>query len=99
MEYLKEMKRVRNTIQMNNDNHLIRLNRFLAMAGIGSRRNCDTYILEGRVAVNDEPVQKLGTRVDANKDTVLFDGKPVELPQELIYILLNKPARDRKSVV
>ncbi len=93
MEYLKEMKRVRNTIQMNNENHLIRLNRFLAMAGIGSRRNCDTYILEGRVAVNDEPIQKLGTRVDASKDTVLFDGKPVELPQELIYILLNKPAR------
>jgi pseudouridine synthase len=87
------MKRVKNNTQSKNGTDLIRLNRFLAMAGIGSRRNCDTYILEGRVTVNEEPVDRLGMRVDPEKDSVMFDGNPVNPPQELLYILLNKPLR------
>lgn len=75
------------------EGRLIRLNRFLAMAGIGSRRNCDTYILEGRVTVNDEVVERLGMRVDPIKDKVLFDGKEISAPEDHIYILLNKPLR------
>jgi pseudouridine synthase len=93
MENLKRMKRVKKNNQSKNGTHLIRLNRFLAMAGIGSRRNCDTYIIEGRVTVNEEPVDRLGMRVDPENDVVLFDGKPVNPPQKRIYILLNKPLR------
>ena len=93
MENLKTMKRMKKRPESNSGNNLIRLNRFLAMAGIGSRRNCDTYILEGRVTVNDEPADRLGMRVDPENDVVLFDGKPVSPPQNLIYIILNKPLR------
>jgi pseudouridine synthase len=93
MENLKRMKSVKKNTQSKNETHLIRLNRFLAMAGIGSRRGCDTYILEGRVTVNEEPVDRLGMRVDPENDVVLFDGNPVTPPQKLIYILLNKPLR------
>lgn len=69
------------------------MNRFLAMAGIGSRRNCDGFILEGRVKVNNEPVIRLGMRVDPDNDVVEFDGNVVTAPNELLYILLNKPLR------
>jgi pseudouridine synthase len=92
MENLKKMKK-KKTTENKNGNHLIRLNRFLAMAGIGSRRSCDTLILEGRVTVNEELVERLGMRVDPENDVVLFDGKPVSAPQKLLYVLLNKPQR------
>ena len=92
MENLTKMKKKKMT-ENKNGAHLIRLNRFLAMAGIGSRRSCDTFILEGRVTVNEEPVERLGMRVDPENDVVLFDGKPVSPPQDLLYVLLNKPLR------
>lgn len=78
--------------------HTIRLNRFLAMAGIGSRRTCDTYILEGRVQINGEVVTRLGVRVDPEKDEVRFDGRLVQPVQEFIYILMNKPLRTVTTV-
>lgn len=67
----------------------IRLNRFLSMAGVASRRQADKIIASGRVSVNGEPVRELGTKVDES-DTVHVDGKPVS-PQSLVYVLLNKP--------
>ncbi|NIV73183.1 MAG: pseudouridine synthase, partial [Calditrichae bacterium] len=75
------------------DKNRIRLNRYLAMAGIGSRRKCDDYIVKGRVKVNEQLTTRLGTRIDPEKDVVYFDGKRVELQKEFIYILLNKPLR------
>ncbi len=85
------------------DQELIRLNRYLAMAGVGSRRSCDKLITEGRVKVNGEVVTRLGVRVDPRRDQVLFDDQPVSPDEEMIYILLNKPlktvttARDERS--
>ena len=81
------------TPQPVNEEQLIRLNRYLAMAGVGSRRSCDGIILEGRVTVNGETVERLGMRVDPDKDKVLIDGKPVDMSQPPIYILLHKPLR------
>lgn len=69
----------------------MRLNKFLASAGVGSRRKCDDYIVEGRITVNGEVVIKLGSKVDEQKDEVRFDGNPVARRTTLIYILLNKP--------
>lgn len=83
-----------------------RLQKYLARAGIASRRRCEAMILAGRVTVNGETVTELGTRV-APGDSVWLDGKPVE-PEPLEYHLLNKPAgilsavsdpRGRKTVV
>jgi 23S rRNA pseudouridine2605 synthase len=67
----------------------VRLNAYLARAGIASRRGSDDLIKQGRVKINDEPGQ-LNTYVHPG-DRVEVDGQPVA-PQQLTYVLLNKPA-------
>ena len=69
----------------------VRLQKFLAECGIASRRKCEEYILEGKVKVNGEVVDKLGIKVNPNKDKVEFNQKQVKLQEEKVYILLNKP--------
>jgi 23S rRNA pseudouridine2605 synthase len=67
----------------------VRLNAFLARAGVASRRRADELILAGRVRVNGAPGE-LSTVVGA-RDMVEVDGQRVE-PQALAYVLLHKPA-------
>ena len=67
----------------------MRLNAYLARAGVASRRKADDLIKAGRVTVNGEPGQ-LNTFVES-RDRVEVDGKPVA-KQQLTYLLLNKPA-------
>jgi 23S rRNA pseudouridine2605 synthase len=67
----------------------VRLNAYLARAGVASRRKADELIKAGRVTVNGEPGQ-LNTFV-AKRDRVELDGQPLER-QALAYVLLNKPA-------
>ena len=67
----------------------MRLNAYLARAGVASRRKADELIKAGRVTVNGEPGQ-LNTFV-AKRDRVELDGRPLER-QALAYVLLNKPA-------
>jgi len=67
----------------------VRLNAYLARAGVASRRGADALIKAGRVAVNGEPGQ-LNTFV-ASRDRVELDGRRVQL-QPLVYVLLHKPA-------
>ena len=85
----------------------VRLNRFIAQTGLGSRRTADGWIAEGRVSVNGKPVTELGSKVDADKDHVELDGRAIK-PQPFTYVLLNKPRntitttddpRDRRTVV
>lgn len=68
----------------------IRLQKYLAEAGIASRRKCEEYIVQGRVKVNNE-VATLGMKVNPYVDIVLFDDKKIDKKEELVYILLNKP--------
>ncbi len=69
----------------------IRLNKFLAQAGVASRREVDKMIVEGRITVNGRVVRILGTKIDDEKDRVELDGKRVEKEEEMIYLMLNKP--------
>lgn len=70
----------------------MRLQKFLAMAGIASRRKCEELIENREVEVNGEIVTELGTKVIPKKDKVFYRGKEVKLQDnEHIYILLNKP--------
>lgn len=69
----------------------MRLNRFLAEAGLASRRSSEDIILEGRVTINGHPVSDLATEVDPELDQVMVDGKRIHLKQKNIYILLHKP--------
>ena len=70
----------------------MRLNRFLARAGVASRRAADRLIASGSVCVNGNAVKDLGTQIDPETDSVVVDGRPVALPEALTYVVLNKPA-------
>jgi pseudouridine synthase len=71
----------------------MRLNKFLAHAGVCSRRQADRWIAEGRVSVNGRVVFELGEKIDPGTDRVQANGKPVRSVEERpVYILLNKPA-------
>lgn len=70
-----------------------RLQKYLAGAGITSRRKCEELILQGQVRVNNSVVTKLGTKVDPQKDIIEVDGRLVKYKEikQYSYILLNKP--------
>src|SRR5512143_3834714 len=71
----------------------MRLNKFLAHAGVCSRREADRWIADGRVSVNGRVVFELGEKIDPARDRVQADGKPVRGEEERpVYSLLNKPA-------
>jgi 23S rRNA pseudouridine2605 synthase len=69
----------------------VRLNRYLAMAGIGSRRKNDDLICSGAVKVNGRVVTELGVQVVVGKDRISVNGEIVNLEEKLVYIILNKP--------
>lgn len=69
----------------------IRLQKFLAEAGIASRRKAEELILQGKVSVNGNIVTELGTKINPNIDVVEYNGKKVIAEEEKVYILLNKP--------
>src|SRR5262245_30805974 len=66
-----------------------RLNKFLAHAGLGSRRHCEELIRAGRVAIAGQTVRELGTRVEPGQ-AVSVDGKPIRQERH-VYWLVNKP--------
>lgn len=69
-----------------------RLNRFLARAGVASRRASDRLILAGEVRVNGLLVSQPGTLVDARADRVVCRGRRVRPPTACTYVILNKPS-------
>jgi 23S rRNA pseudouridine2605 synthase len=68
----------------------VRLQKFLADAGVASRRAGEQFILDGRVTVNGDVVRQLGTKVDPLHDRVTVDGRPVRAKRKL-YLALHKP--------
>jgi 23S rRNA pseudouridine2605 synthase len=69
---------------------MVRLQKFLAEAGVASRRASEQIILEGRVAVNGHTVTELGTKVDPVHDSITVDARPLK-PRRKLYVALNKP--------
>ena len=72
------------------DDGLIRLNRFIANAGICSRRKADELIAAGVVSVNGVPVTELGFKVDPAEDLIRYNGENLKR-EKMVYVLLNKP--------
>jgi pseudouridine synthase len=68
-----------------------RLARFLAHAGVASRRHAEELIAAGRVQVNGVTVTSQGVRIDATTDHITVDGKLIKAVAEHVYLLLNKP--------
>jgi len=71
----------------------IRFNRFLAKAGLGSRRVCDDLIKKGLVSVNGQVETNPAMRIRIKQDEVVFQGKRIRLDHSYHYYLLNKPAQ------
>jgi 23S rRNA pseudouridine2605 synthase len=67
-----------------------RLQKVLAHCGVGSRRECETFIEQGRVEVNGKVVTKLGTKIDPAADEIRVDGERVNLEEKICY-LVHKP--------
>lgn len=87
--FVPRPKRIEYEQEIPDPNEQIRLNKFMANAGICSRREADEYIQQGLVKVNGNVVTELGTKI-THSDTVEYDEKIVALERKC-YILLNKP--------
>lgn len=86
----------------------MRINKYLASCGVASRRNCEQYVLDGRVKVNGKVITSLSTEINVDNDTVWVDGKKLYLPEQKVYLMMNKPKgvvctvsddRERKTVI
>ena len=64
---------------------IVRLQKYLAEAGVASRRKSEEFILSGRVSVNGEIVLKLGAKVDEERDVIEFDGERVVKNKKYVY--------------
>ena len=69
----------------------MRLNKYLAQCGIGSRRKCDEFIAAGHVFCNGERVTAMGMQIDPEKDSIEYRGKKVEQIRTLEYYAFYKP--------
>jgi 23S rRNA pseudouridine2605 synthase len=70
----------------------VRLNRYLALAGLGARRKVESLIAEGRIEVNGRPAETPAERVDPDRDRVTCDGARLRVPKTAVYVAMNKPA-------
>lgn len=85
----------------------MRINKFLASAGLASRRKCEEFVLQGRVSVNGKVISNLAFDV-SEKDKVFVDDNRVVLPTKYTYLMMHKPKgflttlsddRERKTVM
>ena len=69
----------------------VRLQKVMAQAGVASRRVCEEMIAEGRVEVDGQVVTELGVRVDPKTAVIHVDGLRIQLDENLVYMVFNKP--------
>ena len=89
MKFMPRPRQIDYVIEDIDPNEEIRLNKYMANAGLCSRREADEFITQGKVKVNGEVVTELGTKIKRN-DVVECDEKVVT-PERKCYVLLNKP--------
>ena len=69
----------------------MRINKYLALCGVASRRKVEDFIIKGQVKVNDQVVTDLSTDIDIKNDIVLVSGQKVTIAEDYVYYMLNKP--------
>ncbi len=81
----------------------MRINKYLALCGVGSRRKVEQHVLNGEISVNGKIVSSLSTDINVKKDKVFYNGVEVGLPKKYVYYKFNKPkgyicsAKDEKG--
>jgi 23S rRNA pseudouridine2605 synthase len=85
-----ELSRMKRS-EVRHDRSLVRLQKIIAAAGLGSRRQAEEWIREGRITLNGRVVRELGTKARPGTDTIRVDGKKLERAEAPVAILLNKP--------
>ncbi len=70
---------------------MIRLNKYLSLCGVTSRRGAEQLIAKGKVTVNDTTIDKVGVVIDETKDVVKVDGVEASPAKKRLYIIFNKP--------
>ena len=70
---------------------MMRLQKYLALSGVASRRSSEKLIADGHISVNGITVTEMGVQVDETSDRIEVDGKPVRIQEEKHYIAYNKP--------
>ncbi len=70
---------------------IVRLQKYIAMCGVASRRKAEELIEKGQVKVNGEKITELGTKVEIGADKVMVSGKEIKVITKKYYIMLNKP--------
>ncbi len=76
----------------------MRLQKYLALSGVASRRNSEKLIAEGHVSVNGVRVTEMGIQIDETKDRIQVDGKTVRIEREKHYLAYNKPVGEVTTV-
>lgn len=69
----------------------MRINKYLALCGVASRRKSEEYVLNGKVSVNGKIINSLATDINLKNDKVELEGKQLSLPSNYVYYKLNKP--------
>ena len=69
----------------------IRLQKYIADCGITSRRKAEELIKQGKIKVNGKTITELGTKINPQKDIVMYNNNIIQIEQKYVYILLNKP--------
>ncbi|WP_313232782.1 pseudouridine synthase [Tissierella praeacuta] len=69
----------------------MRLQKYIALCGVTSRRKAEELILEGKVKVNNKIIKELGTTIDPDRDIVKVNDKRIQAERKKVYIMLNKP--------
>lgn len=69
----------------------IRLNKFIALSGLASRRKADEYIRFGKVRINGKVIREPGMQIQPGKDSVFLKNQKVSTPHDFVYLMFNKP--------
>ena len=69
----------------------MRINKYIALCGVASRRKSEEYVKNGKVKVNGQIISSLATNIDVKTDKVELEGKVLSLPSNYVYYKLNKP--------
>ncbi len=77
---------------------MMRLQKYLALSGVASRRTAEKMIADGRVSVNHRVITEMGVQVDETADLVEVDGSPVSIQEEKHYLAYNKPLGEVTTV-